>query len=197
MRSWKSSGISSERRAAMARTELRLAGFGGQGVVLAGVLLGTAAVLYDGRHALQTQTYGAAARGGAARSDVIVSDDEIIYPQVNAPDVMVAFTNEALNKYLSELKPNAVLIIDEDLVTPPEGTSFTIYSIPATKIATDELKRGIVANMIMLGFLAVLTGVVSTGALEDTIRENVPRGSEELNITAFRKGVERAKSLHF
>lgn len=181
----------------MVRTELRIAGFGGQGVVLAGVLLGTAAVLYDGRHALQTQTYGAAARGGAARSDVIVSDDEIIYPQVTAPDVMVAFTTEALNKYISELKPNAVLIIDEDLVTPPEGTSFTIYSIPATKIATDELKRGIVANMIMLGFLAVLTGVVSTGALEDTIRENVPKGSEELNITAFRKGVERAKSLQF
>ena len=195
MRSWKSSDSSFERRAAMARTELRIAGFGGQGVVLAGVLLGTAAVLYDGRHALQTQTYGAAARGGAARSDVIVSDDEIIYPQVTAPDVMVAFTTEALNKYISELKPNAVLIIDEDLVTPPEGTSFTIYSIPATKIATNELKRGIVANMIMLGFLAVLTGVVSTGALEDTIRENVPKGSEELNITAFRKGVERAKSL--
>ena len=181
----------------MVRTELRIAGFGGQGVVLAGVLLGTAAVLYDGRHALQTQTYGASARGGAARSDVIVSDDEIIYPQVTAPDVMVAFTTEALNKYISGLKPNAVLIIDEDLVTPPEGTSFTIYSIPATKIATDELKRGIVANMIMLGFLAVLTGVVSTVALEDTIRENVPKGSEELNITAFRKGVERAKSLQF
>ena len=179
----------------MTRTEIRIAGFGGQGVVLAGVLLGTAAVLYDGKHALQTQTYGAAARGGAARSAVIVSDDEIIYPQVTAPDVMVAFTTEALNKYMGKLKPNAVIIIDENLVMPPEGTSFSFYSIPATKIATDELKKGIVANMIMLGFVAVLTGVVSIGALEDTIRENVPKGSEELNITAFRRGVERAKSL--
>ena len=195
MRNLQSSDNIFVRGGVMPRTEIRIAGFGGQGVVLAGVLLGTAAVLYDGKHALQTQSYGAAARGGAARSDVIISDEEIDYPQVTAPDVMVAFTTEALKKYMSELRPGAMLIIDEDLVTPPEGTSFSIYSIPATRIATDELKRGIVANMIMLGFLSVLTGIVSACALEDTIRENVPKGSEELNIAAFRKGVERAKNI--
>ena len=174
----------------MGNTEVRIAGFGGQGVILAGVLLGTAAVLCDGRHALQTQTYGAAARGGAARSDVIISDEEIVYPQVTSSDIMVAFTTEALNKYRNELKPDAILIIDEDLVTPPENTSFKIYPVPATRVAKEELGRGIVANMIMLGFLAELTGVVSKKALEETIRQNVPKGTEKLNIAAFRKGTE-------
>ena len=176
----------------MARTEVRIAGFGGQGVILAGVLLGTAAVLKDGKHALQTQTYGAAARGGAARSDVIVSDDEIVYPQVTAPDIMVVFTTEALNKYKDDLRQGAILIIDGDMVVPPEDSSFDIHTVPATKIAIEELGRGIVANMIMLGYLAALSGVVSISALEETIRVNVPKGSEELNLSAFAKGIELA-----
>ena len=174
----------------MPKTEIRIAGFGGQGVILAGVLLGTAAVLHDGKHALQTQTYGAAARGGAARSDVIISEDEIVYPQLTAPDVMIAFTTEALNKYRRELKEGAVLIIDGDLVNSSGETSFRTYSVPATSIAVNEFGRGIVANMIMLGFLVALTGVVSIQALEETIRTNVPKGTEELNLAAFGKGVE-------
>lgn len=174
----------------MPRTEIRIAGFGGQGVVLAGVLFGKATVLCEGKHAIQTQSYGAAARGGAARSDVIISEDDIVYPQVTAPDVMVAFTTEALNKYRNELKQDAVLIIDEDLVTPPEDTSFRIYRVPATSIAMNEFGRRIVANMIMLGFLTALTDVVSIQALEETIRTGVPKGTEELNLAAFRKGVE-------
>jgi len=179
----------------MPRTEIRIAGFGGQGVVLAGVLFGKAAVLCEGKHAIQTQSYGASARGGAARSDVIVSNDDIIYPQVTAPDVMVAFTTEALSKYQSKLKQDAVLIIDEDLVTPPEGTSFRIYRVPATSIAVSEFGRGIVANMIMLGFLTAVTGVVSTQALEETIKTGVPKGTEELNLAAFRRGVEYFQGL--
>ncbi|MBN1291195.1 MAG: 2-oxoacid:acceptor oxidoreductase family protein [Candidatus Latescibacteria bacterium] len=179
----------------MPRTEIRIAGFGGQGVVLAGVLLGTAAILRDDKHAIQTQSYGAAARGGAARSDVIISDEKIMYPQVTAPDIMAAFTTEALNKYKDELKKGATLIIDEDLVTPPEDSSFKIYRVPATSIASNELGKGIVANMVMLGFLSALTGIVSLEALEETIRANVPKGTEELNLTAFRKGVERAQEV--
>jgi len=177
----------------MARTEIRFAGFGGQGVVLAGVLLGEAAVIHDGKYAIQTQTYGAAARGGAARSDVIVSEEKITYPQVTAPDIMVAFTFEAMKKYQNELKPDALLIIDSSLFTPPEGTSFRIYSVPAASIAVNELGRGIVANMVMLGFLTALTGIVSEEAMTDAIRENVPKGTEELNLKAFRRGMELAK----
>ena len=176
----------------MPRIEVRIAGFGGQGVVLAGVLLGSAAVLYDGRHAVQTQTYGAAARGGAAKSDVIIYETGIVYPQVTAPDIMIAFSLEAMEKYLGELKKDAILIIDEDLVTAPEGTSFDIHRVPATKIAVNELGRGIVANMIMRGFLVALTGVVSKEAMQKAIRDSVPRGTEDLNLSAFEKGIELA-----
>ncbi|MDP2984822.1 MAG: 2-oxoacid:acceptor oxidoreductase family protein [Candidatus Latescibacter sp.] len=177
----------------MARTEIRFAGFGGQGVVLAGVLLGEAAVIHDGKYAIQTQTYGAAARGGAARSDVIISEDRIIYPQVTAPDIMVAFTLEAMNKYKSEMKEGALLIVDSSLFTPPDGLPFRVYRCPATGIAMNELGKGIVANMVMLGFLTALTGIVSEDAMTEAIRANVPKGTEELNLKAFRRGMELGK----
>jgi 2-oxoglutarate ferredoxin oxidoreductase subunit gamma len=179
----------------MSRTEVRIAGFGGQGVVLTGVLLGKAAVLYDGKHAVQTQSYGAAARGGASRSDVIIDEAPIVYPQVTNPDIMVVFTLEALNKYRDELKENAILIIDKDLVSAPEGTTFKIYEVPATSLAVEEFGRGIVANMIMLGFLAALTEVVHKDALQEAIRTSVPKGTEELNLSAFAKGMELANKL--
>jgi 2-oxoglutarate ferredoxin oxidoreductase subunit gamma len=174
----------------VARTEIRFAGFGGQGVVLSGMILGEAAVIHDGMHAIQTQTYGAAARGGAARSDVILSDAPITYPQVIAPDIMVAFTLEALNKYMDQMKEGALLIIDKDLVVPPEGTSFRIHAAPATTVAANELGRAIVANMVMLGFLTSLAGLVSVEGMEDAIRVNVPKGTDELNLKAFRRGME-------
>jgi 2-oxoglutarate ferredoxin oxidoreductase subunit gamma len=177
----------------MARTEIRFAGFGGQGVVLAGVLLGEAAVILDGKYAIQTQTYGAAARGGAARSDVIVSEEKIVYPQVTAPDIMIAFTLEAMNKYKGEMKEGAILIIDSSLFTPPEGLPFRIYCCPATSVAVNELGKGIVANMVMLGFLIALTGIVTEKAMIEAIKANVPKGTEELNLKAFRRGMELAE----
>jgi 2-oxoglutarate ferredoxin oxidoreductase subunit gamma len=158
------------------------------------MLLGEAAVIHDGMHAIQTQTYGAAARGGAARSDVILSDAPIVYPQVTAPDIMVAFTLEALNKYRDQMKENALLIVDSSLFTPPEGLPFRVYGCPATRTASDELGKSIVANIIMLGFLAALTGLVSVEALEEAIRINVPKGTEGLNLTAFRRGMELAEA---
>lgn len=176
----------------MPRTEIRFAGFGGQGVVLAGMILGEAAVIHEGMHAIQTQTYGAAARGGAARSDVILSDTRIVYPQVTAPDIMVAFTLEALNKYLGEMKEGATLIIDSSLFTPPEGLPFRIRQCPATSTAMNELGKGIVANMVMLGFFTAVAGLVSVEAMEKAIRGNVPKGTEELNLKAFRRGMELA-----
>jgi len=172
----------------MARTEIRFAGFGGQGVVLAGVLLGQAVVQYGNGHAIQTQSYGASARGGAARSDVIIDSDPIVYPQVVNPGIMAAMTNQAVEKYLPDLKDGALLIVDSGLVTPPEGTSFRILGVPATRIAVEEFGKSIVANMIVLGFLAAVTGIVSLDALERTVRENVPKGTEDLNAAAFRKG---------
>ncbi len=177
----------------MARVEVRFAGFGGQGVVLAGVLLGRAATIYDGRFAIQTQSYGAAARGGAARSDVILDDMPIIYPQLVAPDIMVAFTTEALNKYKDEMKASATLIIDRDLVTVSGDSDFDIHSVPATAIASDEFGRSIVANMVMLGYLTGLGNTVSREAVEAAIREGVPKGSEEMNLAVFGRGFSLAK----
>lgn len=176
----------------MPRTEIRFAGFGGQGVVLAGLILGEAAVIHDGMHAIQTQTYGAAARGGAARSDVILSDARIVYPQVTAPDIMVVFTLEALNKYRGEMKEGGLVIYDGSLFTPPEGLPYRLHSCPATKTAMDELGKGIVANMVMLGFLTALARPATVDAMETAIRGNVPRGTEDLNLKAFRRGMELA-----
>ncbi len=176
-------------RMIMSRTEIRFAGYGGQGVVLAGVILGTAAALHSDKHALQNQSYGAAARGGAARSDIIISDEPIIYPRVISPDIMVAFTGEALDKYLGTLKERGILVIDEHQVEPPEGTSLRIYPVPATEIALNEFGRRIVANMIMLGYLATLSGLVSIEALEAAVMNTVPAGTAEMNIAAFKRGV--------
>ena len=177
------------------KTEVRIAGFGGQGVVLAGVILGRAAVLYDKKKAVQTQSYGAEARGGGARSEVIIADDSIDYPKVRHPDVLVAMSEQALDKYLKDLKPGGVLLIDSELVKnlPPER-EFTIYRFPFSRIANDEFGRTIVANVIMLGTLTDLTKLVSFEAMKSSIRTSVPKGTEELNLKAFERGRHLAEA---
>ncbi|HIE28418.1 TPA: 2-oxoacid:ferredoxin oxidoreductase subunit gamma, partial [Candidatus Poribacteria bacterium] len=127
------------------KIEIRIAGLGGQGVVLAGVLLGTAAAVYDKKHVVQTQSYGAEARGGAARSEVIISDSPIIYPKVLRPDLFVAMSQTALDKYIVDLKNNGKLFIDEELVTTLPENNFSIYKARFSEAATQKLKRSIVA----------------------------------------------------
>ena len=177
------------------KTEIRIAGFGGQGVVLAGVVLGRAAVLYDKNKAIQTQSYGAEARGGGARSEVIISDDSIDYPKVRHPDVLVAMSQQALDKYLGDLKPGGLLLIDSELVKnlPPER-EFTLYRFPFSRIANDEFGRTIVANVIMLGTLTTLTALVSLEAMKSSIRTSVPKGTEEMNLKALERGMDLAKT---
>ena len=175
------------------RTEIRIAGLGGQGVVLAGVLLGTAAAVYDKKHVVQTQSYGAEARGGAARSEVIISDSPIIYPKVLEPDTLVAMSQTALDKYIGDLKTNGTLFIDEELVTTlPERNNFKIHKARFSEAASQELGRSIVANMIMLGFLTSLTEITSAEAITEAIRNGVPKGTEELNLKALELGREMA-----
>jgi len=179
----------------MERTEIRIAGFGGQGVVLAGMLLGRAAVLYDGKQAIQTQSYGAEARGGAARSEVILSDRPIVYPKVLQPDIMTALSQVALDKYMGDLKPGAILILDADLVERlPQGTDFRVYEAPFSKIAAEEIGRAIVGNMVMLGFMVGLTQAISEDALRTSVRTGVPKGTEELNLRALEIGMSRANA---
>jgi 2-oxoglutarate ferredoxin oxidoreductase subunit gamma len=172
------------------RTEIRIAGFGGQGVVLAGVLLGTAAGVTDGRRAVQTQSYGAAARGGGARSEVVVSDEPIIYPRVTHPDIMVAMSDEAMKKYGPDMRPGGLLIIDSDLVKDVNREDVRLVGVPASNLATRELGRTIVANIVMLGVLVAKTGIVSRAGMEAAIRDNVPPKTIDLNLKAFRKGLE-------
>ena len=177
----------------MARTEIRIAGFGGQGVVLAGVLLGTAAVSHDGKKAIQTQSYGAEARGGAARSEVIISDDTIVYPQARRLDILVALSSASLEKYIADLKPGAMLIVDQDLVEAPDGSDYKVHEAPFTNTAVKELGKSIVANVVMVGFLTGVTGIVSREAMELAIRDTAPRGTEEINLRAFKLGLEMAQ----
>ncbi len=176
----------------MERTEVRIAGFGGQGVVLAGVLLGQAA-LNDGRYAVQNQSYGAEARGGAARSEVIVSDEPVIYPEVTSPQVLAALSQAALDRYLPDLQPGGTLIVDADLVSElPDEIQAGVYRARFSEVAGREIGRPIVANMVMLGFLAEKTGLVSREGVQSGVRSGVPKGTEELNLRALQRGMEIA-----
>ena len=174
----------------MKRTEIRIAGFGGQGVVLAGVLLGTAAAVTDGRRAVQTQSYGAAARGGGARSEVVISDDPIVYPRVTHPDIMVAMSEEAMKKYGPDMRPGSLLFIDNDLVKEVGRDDVRRVGAPVSNLATQELGRTIVANLVMLGLVLAKTGVVSIAGMEQAIRDNVPPKTIDLNLRAFRAGLD-------
>ena len=176
----------------MERTEVRIAGFGGQGVVLAGVLLGQAAV-QDGRQAVQTQSYGAEARGGAARSEVIIADEPIVYPEVIAPQVMAVLSQPALDRYLAELPAGATLIVDAELVSQvPELPQTRVLRGAFARVAGGELGRLIVANMVMLGFLARATGLVTLASLREAVRRGVPPGTAELNLQAMERGMQMA-----
>ena len=178
----------------MPKTEIKVTGLGGQGVVLAGIIIGRAASLHDGKHATQTQSYGPEARGGAARSEVVISDEPIDYPEVEEADILVAMSQEALNRQLGSLKDGGVLLVDADLVTDtPEGKRAVLYRIPATRVASEELGRRIVANMVMLGATVGVTSVVSEKALKAAVRESVPPGTEDLNIRALERGLALAR----
>lgn len=167
---------------------MRLAGFGGQGIILAGFILARAAVLYDGKRAVQSQSYGAEARGGACKSEVIISDERIDYPLVIAPDAFLAMSQQAFDKYAKDVKPGGVLVLDSDLVRGGDlGSGIRLFKIPATRIA-EGLGNRIVATMVALGALVELTGVVSRGAMEASVRDGVPKGAEGINLAALREG---------
>ncbi|MBS7643046.1 2-oxoacid:ferredoxin oxidoreductase subunit gamma [Candidatus Bathyarchaeota archaeon] len=180
----------------MGRIDIRIAGFGGQGVILAGLLLGKAAVIYDKKKAVQTQSYGAEARGGAARSEVVIADEPIDYPKVISADILVAMSQEAVNRYFENLKGGATVIVDADLVSKvPICQEVKVYKVPATSVATKEFGNQIVANMIMLGALVGLTNAVSETAIRTAVMEGVPEGTREVNLQALEKGLSFARLL--
>jgi len=171
------------------KTEIRIGGSGGQGVVLAAQILGKAAIL-DGKNALQTQAYGAEARGSLAKSEVIISDDKIGFPAVRKPDILVAMNQQALDKLLKDLKETGTLILDTTSVTAIPETKAKVYKIPITETTKKTFGETMSANMLMLGALVKITRLVTVQAMEKTIKENVPKKTIETNIKAFRKGLE-------
>lgn len=170
------------------KVEIRIAGLGGQGVVLAGQILGKAAV-YDGFNAVQTQSYGAEARGSAAKSEVIIADAQVWYPYVRKCDILVALSQEALNKHIKDLKENGTLIIDSTYIKElPPDIKAKVYSLPFSKIAKEKFGAEIYANMIVLGFLAKTTKLIKKETLEKVIAETVSAKFREPDIEALKVG---------
>jgi len=174
----------------MSRTEILIGGVGGQGVVLSGILLGTAATLFEGKQAVQTQSYSSELRGGSARAEVIISEEPVTDPQVRRPDILIALAEEALPKYIDKIKPKGLLVIDSDLVKGAKIGDYEILSIPATSIAGKEMGNIVVANLIILGALIKKTGLLSLESMEKAIEVSVPKKAITLNLNAFRKGLE-------
>ena len=171
----------------MKRDEIILGGFGGQGIILAGYIMGKGASLFDKKNATHIQDYGPEARGGACCTQVVISDGKISYPYIDNPSVLAVMSQEAYTKYSPRMRSDAVLLIDEDLVKPKKSKQSRLFAIPATHIA-QELGRAAVANVVMLGFITAVTRVVSVDAMKKAVLESVPKGTEELNMKAFDRG---------
>ena len=175
------------------RMEIRLAGEGGQGMILAGIILAEAAAIYDGKNAIQTQSYGPEARGGASKSEVIIAQGEIDYPEVIDADVLVALSQEACDKFSSNLKKDGMLIVDKEKVVRVPTTS--AIKVPIVRLATEVTGRAITANVVALGLLVGLTGVVSKESIEKAVVARAPKGTEEMNRIALAKGFEAAEEF--
>ena len=176
------------------RTEIRICGFGGQGVILAGIILGKSASLFDGKEAVQTQSYGPEARGGASKCEVVIDNKLIEYPKVQDLDVLVAMSTEALLKYIEDLKDEGTLIVDpgttdisgvQDFI---EEHNIKVYEAPATQTAMEDIGIKIVANIVMVGVITKITKVISKEAVIKAIEDSVPKGTEEKNVQAFEAG---------
>jgi len=174
------------------RYEVRLAGTGGQGTILAGILLAEAA-MRDDKNVAQTQSYGPEARGGASKSEVIISEGEIDYPKVIEADITLCMSQEACDKYSSQLREGGLLILDEDHISRAPTTRAVRASM--TSLAREVTGREITANVVGLGLLVGLTGIVSRDALEEAVRARVPKGTAELNLKALSAGYETAENF--
>jgi len=174
------------------RFEMRLAGTGGQGAILAGIILADAAIR-EGKTVVQTQSYGPEARGGASRSEIVISDGEIDYPKVIKPVVTLCMSQEACDRYGEQTREGGLLILDSDHVSRAPTTQ--AVRVPLTSLARDVTGRAISANVVGLGLLAGLTGIVSRESLEKAVRARVPQGTAELNLRALAAGYEEAERI--
>jgi 2-oxoglutarate ferredoxin oxidoreductase subunit gamma len=178
----------------MKLTEIRIAGFGGQGVILAAIVVGKAASIFEGEFATMTQSFGPEARGGACSAQVILSDSPILYPYVTRPDILVVMSQEAYAKFVPEVKDGGTLVIEQDLVRVGDlPTNTTVFSCPATRLA-EELGKKMVLNIVMVGFFAAVTNLVKPECLRQAVADSVPPAFKELNLKAFDKGFEYGRT---
>ncbi len=173
--------------------ELRLSGSGGQGLILAGIILARAAVI-DKKKVTQTQSYGPESRGGYSRADVIISDQDIYYPEATNFDCLLALTQEACDKYIFDLKEEGILIIDTTFVKNLAISMDNSYEVPFTEIANEQLGSSITTNIISLAFMVKVTGVVNEDSLKMSISETVKPAFVDLNLKAMQIGFDLAKS---
>jgi len=177
------------------RYEIRFSGAGGQGLITAGIILAEAASIIEGKHAVQSQSYGPEARGGASKSEVIISDGPIDYPKATIVDACLAMTQEAADKYANGIKSGGLLLLDADFVKRvPEG-DFKVIKMPIMRTAAEDIGREIVANVVALGAMIALTDVVSKEAGEKAVLAKVPEAFLELNKKAYNLGFEKVKAL--
>lgn len=182
------------------RYEIRLSGSGGQGLVLAGIILAEAAGIYGGKNVVQTVSYGPAARGGTSRADVVVSDQEIDYPKAMGVDILLAMTQMASDESTSDLKPAGILVVDSQLVT--QVSYPRVVKIPFTQIAREKCGREQMANIVALGALSKLIpaipageGVVTPESMEAAVMARIPKGTEKLNKLAFEEGIKAIEEI--
>ncbi|MEE8377074.1 MAG: 2-oxoacid:acceptor oxidoreductase family protein [Candidatus Aminicenantaceae bacterium] len=172
----------------MKKTEIRFTGFGGQGIIRCALITGKALSLFDDKHASMTQAFGPEARGSACASQLIVSDERVLYPYITSPDILVSMSQEAYDKYEPELGNKGILIIDTDLVKPkPVRGKIKMFSIPSTRFA-EELGNRIFANLVMLGFFTAVTKAVTADSMKKALPGLVPDRFLDRNYEAFDKG---------
>jgi len=175
--------------------EIRFAGFGGQGIILAGYITGRAVTIYDKLFATLVQNYGPESRGGACSAQLIISDEPISYPNLTRPDILVVMSQEAWNKYAGEVKPGGIMLVEEDMVTVEKPRpDIKMVRIPATRLA-EEIGKKMVANIVMLGALTATAKIIPEKAMQSAIKSSVPPGTENLNLTAFQKGIDCVSKL--
>ena len=177
----------------MSRLEMRLSGSGGQGLILAGIILAEAAIL-DKKNAVQSQSYGPEARGGSSKSEVLISDEVIHYPKVVKPDLLLAMTQEALDKYSYDLPNDAILVIDTTFVKDISEQFTNVYKLPVTEQAKEVLGRTLFANIIAIGAIVALTKAVSKESALKAVLARVPKGTEVKNEQAFELGMSFVKA---
>lgn len=179
----------------MLRTEIKIGGFGGQGVIMSGYIIGRAAAIYDNKHSTMIQSFGPEARGSACSAQVIVSDNYIAYPYLTEPQIMIVMSQEAYTKFSPELVSNGVLITEEELVNPINlRKDIKHFAIPSTRIA-EELGKKMVSNIVIVGFMTAITKLLNPDAVRKAVKVSVPKGTEELNLKAFDSGYEYGMNL--